>query len=83
MNSAADRQQTVIVVPGGTYQLNYGSVEAVGLYGVSFSYTLGEGASLMGTANCQAGLLNGQVPATAAQAQLLNAVCQVAYGKGG
>jgi hypothetical protein len=36
----------------------------------------------MGAANCQAGLLNGQVPATAAQAQLLNAVCQVAYGGG-
>lgn len=30
----------------------------------------------------QAGLLNGQVPATVAQAQLLNAVCQVAYGGG-
>lgn len=83
VNSAADSQQTVIVVPGSTYQLNYASVEAVGLYGVSFSYTLGTGANLMGSANCQAGLLDGQVPATAPQAQLLNAVCQVAYGKGG
>lgn len=82
VNSAADRQQTVIVVPGSSYQLNYGSVEAVGQYGVSFAYNLGDGANLMGAANCQAGLLNGQVPATAAQAQLLNAVCQVAYGKG-
>jgi hypothetical protein len=82
VDSAADRQQTVIVVPGSSYQLNYGSVEAVGQYGVSFSYNLGDGANLMGAANCQAGLLNGQVPATAAQAQLLNAVCQVAYGKG-
>ena len=83
VNSAADNKQTVIVVPGSTAQLNYGSVEAVGLYGVSFSYSLGDGANLMVAANCQAGLLNGQVPATAAQAQLLNAVCQVAYGKGG
>ncbi|MEB3243667.1 MAG: hypothetical protein VKO44_08525 [Cyanobacteriota bacterium] len=82
VNAAANRQQTVIVVPGTTYQLNYGTVESVGLYGVSFSYSLDNGASLMGAANCQAGLLNGQVPATAAQAQLLNAVCQVAYGKG-
>jgi hypothetical protein len=82
VNTAADNQQTVIVVPGSTYQLNYGSVEAVGTYGVSFAYTVGGGASLMGAANCQAGLLNGQVPADAAQAQLLNAVCQVAYGAG-
>ena len=82
VNSAANNQQTVIVVPGSTYQLNYGSVEAVGLYGVSFSYNLGAGGDLNGAANCQAGLLNGQVPATAPQAQLLNAVCQVAYGNG-
>jgi hypothetical protein len=38
---------------------------------------------LMGAANCQDGLLNGQVPSNADQAQLLNAVCQVAYGSGG
>lgn len=82
VNTAANAQQTVIVVPGSTDVLNYASVEAVGLYGVSFSYSLGKGANLMGAANCQAGLLNGQVPASAAQAQLLNAVCQVAYGKG-
>jgi hypothetical protein len=36
----------------------------------------------MGAANCQQGLLNGQVPNSASQAQLLNAVCQVAYGTG-
>jgi len=82
VNEAANRQQIVILVPGSTYQLNYGSVEAVGLYGVSFAYNMGNGPTLMGAANCQAGLLNGQVPATAAQAQLLNAVCLVAYGSG-
>ncbi|MEB3257678.1 MAG: hypothetical protein VKN83_05080 [Cyanobacteriota bacterium] len=82
VNEAADRQQTVILVPGSTYLLNYASVEAVGFYGASFAYSLGQTDSLMGSANCQAGLLNGQVPATAAQAQLLNAVCQVAYGGG-
>ncbi len=83
VNIAANNQKIVIIVPGTTYQLNYGSVEAVGLYGVSFFYSpaINE-ASLMGAANCQAGLLNGQVPANAAQAQLLNAVCQVAYGGG-
>jgi hypothetical protein len=57
-------------------------VESVGTAGVSFNYSLGGGENLMGAANCQAGLLNGQVPATADQAQLLNAVCQVAYGPG-
>jgi hypothetical protein len=36
----------------------------------------------MGAANCQQGLLNGQVPSSSSQAQLLNAVCQVAYGNG-
>jgi hypothetical protein len=82
VNEAANRQQTVILVPSSTYLLNYASVEAVGFYGASFAYSLGQTDSLMGAANCQAGLLNGQVPATAAQAQLLNAVCQVAYGGG-
>ena len=33
-----------------------------------------------GAANCQQGLLDGQVPSTPDQAQLLNAACQVAYG---
>ncbi|MEB3168688.1 MAG: hypothetical protein VKK97_08150 [Synechococcaceae cyanobacterium] len=82
VNTAAAQQQTVIVVPGSSFVLDYGSVEAVGSYGVSFAYNLGQGAMLNGAANCQAGLLNGQVPGTAAQAQLLNAVCQVAYGAG-
>lgn len=82
VNQAAESQSTVIVVPQTTYQLNYGSVESVGTAGVSFNYSLGGGENLIGAANCQAGLLNGQVPASAAQAQLLNAVCQVAYGPG-
>jgi hypothetical protein len=82
VNSAADQQSTVIVVPQTSYELNYGSVEAVGNTGASFSYNV-DGSTLMGAVNCQQGLLNGQVPGTADQAQLLNAVCQVAYGSGG
>ncbi len=82
VNEAANSQKTVIVVPGSTVQLDYGSVEGVGSYGASFSYNLGQGGMLNGAVNCQAGLLNGQVPGTADQAQLLNAVCQVAYGAG-
>jgi hypothetical protein len=79
VNQAANQQSTVIVVPQTSYELNYGSVEAVGSYGASFSYNV-DGSTLMGAVNCQQGLLNGQVPGTADQAQLLNAVCQVAYG---
>ena len=82
VNEAANQQSTVIVVPQTSYQLNFGSVESVGTAGVSFNYGLGN-TDLMGAANCQDGLLNGQVPSNADQAQLLNAVCQVAYGSGG
>ena len=82
VNAAADQQSTVIVVPETSYQLNYGSVESVGTAGVSFSYNLGDDTDLIGAANCQGGLLNGQIPSSADQAQLLNAVCQVAYGSG-
>lgn len=81
VDAAANNSSPVIVVPNTSYELNYGSVEAVGSYGVSFNYNV-DGSALMGAANCQQGLLNGQVPGTPDQAQLLNAVCQVAYGAG-
>ena len=81
VNAAANAQSPVIAIPNTTYELNYGSVEAVGSYGVSFNYLVND-TQLMGAANCQQGLLNGQVPSNASQAQLLNAVCQVAYGSG-
>ena len=32
------------------------------------------------TADCNAGMINGEEPKTAAQAELLNAACQVAFG---
>jgi len=32
------------------------------------------------SADCQQGLINGQQPQSADQAQLLNAACQVAFG---
>jgi len=79
VNTAAMQQSPVFLVPQTSYQLNYGSVEAVGTYGASFSYQL-NGTPLLGAANCQQGLLDGQVPQSAQQAQLLNAVCHVAYG---
>jgi hypothetical protein len=81
VDAAANNSSTYIVVPNTSYELNYGSVEGVGSYGASFNYNV-DGQQLMGAANCQQGLLNGQVPGTSDQAQLLNAVCQVAYGSG-
>jgi hypothetical protein len=59
---------------------NCGSVDSVGSSGANFSYAVSGSPPLQGAANCQQGLLDGQVPSTAAQAQLLNAACQVAFG---
>ena len=80
VDQASEQQSPVIDVPDSDYQLNYGSVEAVGNSGADFSYAVANSAPIKGGANCQEGLLDGQVPSTAAQAQLLNATCQVAYG---
>ncbi len=81
VNAASAQASPVFLVPQTSYQLNYGSVESVGTYGVSFNYLV-NGTQLLGAANCQQGLLNGQVPDNGDQVQLLNAVCQVAYGSG-
>jgi len=80
VNDAAAQQSPVINVPDSNYQLNYGTVDSVGSGGADFSYAVAGSPPLKGAANCQQGLLDGQVPSTAAQAQLLNAACQVAYG---
>ncbi len=80
VDQASEQQSPVIDVPDSDYQLNYGSVEAVGNSGADFSYAVASSPPVKGGVNCQEGLLDGQVPSTAAQAQLLNAACQVAYG---
>jgi hypothetical protein len=80
VNAAAEQRSPVIDVPGSDYRLNYGTVDSVGSGGADFSYAVAGSAPVKGAANCQQGLLDGQVPSTAAQAQLLNAACQVAYG---
>ena len=87
VDQAANQQSSVIEVPDSNYQLNYGSVDSVGGSGANFSYAVANpsgsasnSAPIKGAANCQEGLLDGQIPSTAAQAQLLNAACQVAYG---
>lgn len=80
VNQAAAQQSIVITVPQTTYTLNYGSVEAVGSQGASLICSVDGRPQLFCGANCSAGLVDGQPPASAAEAQLLNAVCQVAYG---
>ncbi len=80
VNDAAAEQSPVIDVPNSNYQLNYGTVDSVGSGGADFSYAIADSPPIKGAANCQQGLIDGQVPSSAAQAQLLNAACQVAYG---
>jgi len=80
LDAAAEQQSPVIDVPDSNYQLNYGTVDSVGSSGADFSYAVAGSPPIQGAANCQQGLLDGQVPSTASQAQLLNAACQVAYG---
>lgn len=61
--------------------LHFGSDEAMGSTGASFCDNVND-STRMGAANCQQGLLNGQVPGSADQAQLLHGLNQVAYGSG-
>ncbi len=80
VNAAAAEQSTVIVVPQTPYQLNYASVQALEPDAVTFTWTNGAQSETL-SGNCRKGTLNG-VPATAANAHLLNAACVVAYGDG-
>jgi hypothetical protein len=79
VNSAIDDQVQVIVVPNTNYQLLYGTVQPSGSSSVSFVIQA-DGNSYQLNADCNMGLLNGQQPQSAQEAELLNAACQVAYG---
>jgi hypothetical protein len=83
INSAVDAavasNQTIIVVPNTGYQLLYGTVQPSGASTVSFAVTA-DGSTYQLSADCQSGLLNGQEPGNAQEAELLNAACQVAFG---
>lgn len=79
VTAAAQNNQSYIVVPNTTYQLDYGIVQPYGYANITFNYS-NSGQSFTVNANCQQDLLNGQVPKTPQQAQLLNAACQVAFG---
>ncbi|MEX0589027.1 MAG: hypothetical protein WD136_07190 [Cyanobium sp.] len=81
IDRAIDRQQASIGVPNTNWQLYYGSVQPLAETGVTFSVNNGYGNYQM-EADCQQGLLNGEVPTSAAEAQLINAACQVTFGQG-
>lgn len=83
INSAVDAavasNQTVIVVPNTEYQLLFGTVQPTGTSTVAFDVSAA-GTVYQLSADCQSGLLNGQEPNSAQEAELLNAACQVAFG---
>lgn len=83
INSAVDNavndHVTTIVVPNSDYRLLYGSVAPSGNQSVTFEVELGN-SELEMAADCNRGTLNGRNPSSLAEAELLNAACQVAYG---
>ena len=79
VDDAIDDQVSYIVVPNSNYQLLYGTVTPAGGSSVTFDVT-DNGTSYRLTADCNAGTLNGRDPGSPAEAELLNAACQVAYG---
>ncbi|MFN7898670.1 MAG: hypothetical protein ACK5N0_03255 [Synechococcaceae cyanobacterium] len=79
VNNAVNSNVPYIVVPNSTYELQFGTVQPSGEASVSFVAT-SDGTSYQLSADCNAGLLNGIPPASAAEAELLNAACQVAFG---
>ncbi|MGB7566070.1 MAG: hypothetical protein WBM08_15130, partial [Prochlorococcaceae cyanobacterium] len=79
VDNAVNNNATYIVVPNSNYQLVFGSVQPSGTSTISFAVT-DSGSTYELTADCQSGLLNGQEPQSAAEAELLNAACQVAFG---
>lgn len=81
VDDAISTQTTTIVVPDTSYSLYYSSIEPVNDDAVTFAVDMGSGVVEM-TADCRQGTLDSQVPRTQAEAQLLNAACEVAFGKG-
>jgi hypothetical protein len=79
VNNAIRQQQPTVVVPNSSMRLYYGSVEAQDETAVTFVVANGNYTYEM-EADCEDGLLNGEVPTTLAEAELVNSACQVAFG---
>jgi hypothetical protein len=79
VNNAIRDRQTTVVVPNSSMKLYYGSVEARDQTEVTFVAANGNYTYEM-EADCEDGLLNGEVPTSLAEAELVNTACQVAFG---
>ncbi len=79
VDNAISANQAYILVPSSNYQLLYGSIQPSGTAGVTFAVSA-DGSTYQLTADCNSGLLDGRQPQSAAEAELLNAACQVAFG---
>ena len=75
ISSAFHSNNRTIAVPNSAYQLDYDSVRVNGST-VVFNV---DGAPM--SADCTSGYLNGHAAENRGQAQLVNAVCTVAFGK--
>lgn len=83
VNDAIAEGSMVIAVPQKPRSLDVGSLQAVRPMAARFTWAGADAIFQRATADGQAGLLNGEPPAQAAQAaqaQLLPAACHVAYG---
>ena len=79
VDDAVNDHVSYIAVPNSDYGLLYGTVAPSGSDGVTFE-VIYNGSAVTMSADCRRGTLNGRDPNTAAEAELLNAACQVAYG---
>jgi len=79
VDNALARNTTYIVVPNSSYLLLYGTVRPVGSRSTTFA-VVSDGYEVDLTADCEQGTLDGFVPENRAEAELLNAACQVAFG---
>ena len=79
VDDAISDNYSTIIVPNSDYSLYYGSIQPSGQSAVNF-VVQADGNDYQLTADCNAGTIDGDEPKTAAQAELLNAACQVAFG---
>ena len=75
ISSAFHSNNRTIAVPNSAYQLEYDSIRVNGST-VMFNV---DGAPM--SADCTSGYLNGHAAENPGQAQLVNAVCTVAFGQ--
>lgn len=79
VDDAIDAQSTTIGIPESEYRLIYGSVLPTSDQRINF-IAVSNDTEIAFSADCSSGDLNGQAPATASEAELLNAACQIAFG---